>query len=149
MVIYDKGTSSADEVLGRGVITWDKQEIISMVDAIEGESFYTELLQRLGMVRDETGQPSYDPDMEAEIISLLHERNIFSCLEFSRALHAYAYQSFALSLESPDPIVRALCMFDRRLGQLRLKSIDPTNEHSLVRELLVLRLAADEAQRHR
>jgi hypothetical protein len=46
-------------------------------------------------------------------------------------------------LASPDPLVRALAMLDRRLGKRRLAKLDVTSEHLLVAELHRLRCESE------
>lgn len=46
-------------------------------------------------------------------------------------------------LASPDPLVRALAMLDRRLGKGRLVKLDVASEHPLVAELHRIRCEAE------
>jgi hypothetical protein len=54
--------------------------------------------------------------------------------------------SIAQLLASPDPLVRALAMLDRRLGRRRLASFDVKSEHPLVVALYRLRCEAEAAR---
>ena len=56
-----------------------------------------------------------------------------------------AYLSIAIddALASPSPLLRALAVCDRRVGKRRLRSLDTTDEHPLVRELFVARCACE------
>jgi hypothetical protein len=50
-------------------------------------------------------------------------------------------------LSSPDPLVRALTMLDRRLGKRRLTNLDVRSAHPLVAELHHLRCEAEAVRR--
>jgi hypothetical protein len=54
----------------------------------------------------------------------------------------------AALLTSPDPLIRALAMLDRRLGTRRLAKLDMASEHPLVVELHRLRRDAEAVRPH-
>ena len=58
-------------------------------------------------------------------------------------LEAYLSLSIDGALASPSPLVRALAVCDRRAGKRRLRALDTTGEHPLVRELFAARCACE------
>jgi hypothetical protein len=60
-------------------------------------------------------------------------------------LEAYLSLTIEEALVSPSPLVRALAVIDRRVGKRRLRALKMSRlEHSLVRELYLLRCEAED-----
>lgn len=58
-------------------------------------------------------------------------------------LEAYLSLTIDGALASSSLLVRALAVCDRRVGKRRLRSLDTTGEHALVRELFAARCACE------
>jgi hypothetical protein len=82
----------------------------------------------------------------AEATDILHKQGIFSRYEFQNAVESYLNLSIDAALTSDDPIIKAVAMLDRRLGQRRLAKmqLDGT-EHALVKLFYDLRLQAEQS----
>jgi len=93
---------------GRAWLTWDKEELFSRADMPSREKL----------------DAPFDP----------HAEFYDSARDILGALHDYLRTPFADLLASPDPLVRALALADRRLGRRRFEK--------LAREELVHPLAA-------
>jgi hypothetical protein len=79
---------------------------------------------------------------EAETI--VQEKGIFSRYQFEAAVEEYLNLPIISAMASDNPIIRALSMFDRRLGKRRLKQLQlGAIEHPLVRLFYTLRCQAE------
>jgi hypothetical protein len=58
-------------------------------------------------------------------------------------LEGYLSLTIEDALASPNPLLRALAMCDRRVGKRRLRSFEMRDEHPLVRELFAARCACE------
>jgi hypothetical protein len=143
---YGPGHSST---MARAWITWDKQELVNMSSA----EWLMETYSTAGQIQEINRATSFtEPQQregyyltfhEAERIS--QEKGIFSRSQFEEAVEEYLNLSITAALDSDNPIIKALSMLDRRLGQRRLKQLQlDRTEHSLVRMLYLLRCEAEE-----
>jgi hypothetical protein len=64
---------------------------------------------------------------------------VFAGYDLPLAMRAYLTLSIDAAIASPNPLIRALAVLDRRAGGRRLARIDAASEVPLVRELLALR----------
>ena len=64
---------------------------------------------------------------------------VFAGYDLPLAMRAYLTLSIDAAIASPNPLIRALAVLDRRAGERRLARIDPTKEVPIVRELLAVR----------
>lgn len=113
----------------RAWIRIDKQEIlnISMVE------YDYELCLRTG-----DGHRNHET-VERE----LHDNSIFSTNDFWGSFSDYLNLSMNEILDSENPIIRAFGMLDSRVGKRRLKKINVSSEHDLVKRLFYLRCDAE------
>jgi hypothetical protein len=68
------------------------------------------------------------------------DAGVFTGYDLPLAMREYLTLSIDAALASPNPLVRALAVLDRRAGRRRLARIDPADEVPLVRDLLEFRL---------
>jgi hypothetical protein len=119
----------------RAWITWDGGEIVNFSTAKQ-EVDARQLAQRLGGV-DAYGYPSEQAYGAAKALG------IFSRDDFDYAVETYLAASIDAALASDDPNVRALAMFDRRVGKRRLAKLAVETEYPLVRKFYELRCQAE------
>ena len=67
------------------------------------------------------------------------EAGVFAGYDLPLAMREYLALSIDAAIASPNPLIRALAVLDRRAGERRLARIDPAEEVPLVRELLAVR----------
>ena len=127
---YGPGVSST---MSRGWLTWDGEEI-----------FNFSTIAWLQAERAETAHP-LDSDTLIPIQDQLHHRGIFSRFDLTDALARYLDLSIEAALSSPDPLIRAVALFDRRVGKRRLVqlAIDETT-HPFVKQMYDLRCIAEQ-----
>ena len=71
-------------------------------------------------------------------------RGVFTRDDFVDALETYVASPVEASLLSPNPILRALAMLDRRLGKRRLSKLSVgENEHQIVETFYRIRCQAE------
>lgn len=127
---YGKGVSY---FMRRGWITFDKKEIAA---------FST--IKRVRESYALTGQ-WYSTDPQA--IAHLDKEGIFTRDDFVNALEEYAGLQVEDAIKSPNPIIRAIAMFDRRLGKRRLSALSlRADEHQLVKSFYTIRCQAEGLQ---
>ncbi len=114
--------------MGRGWITIDGREILDMSSLKFDMEFY-----RARPARDE-----YE-----KVTKRLQDNNLFAQWDLHRSLFEYLSLSIDEILSSKNPLIRAIGMLDARAGKRRLKSIDVSNEHQLVKRLHDLRCDAE------
>lgn len=137
----------ASDLMGRAWLTIDGKEIVNMcsIKAIMAESRETARLMQ------ETGCKDYtNPDQREGIYRAIdqakanvQEQGIFARFDFHNSLAVYLDLSMNEILASPNPIIKAIGMLDRRFGKRRLASMDAAQEHSLVRRLYSFRCEAE------
>ena len=67
------------------------------------------------------------------------QAGVFAGYDLPLAMREYLRLSIDAAIASPNPLIRALAVLDRRAGERRLARIDPTREVAIVRELLAVR----------
>ena len=78
-----------------------------------------------------------------EIKSALREVEIHGPRDFGDAMRSYLATPVNAALKSPDPIVRAFAIVDRRVGKRTLATLDLSDcQHSLVKAFYELRCAS-------
>jgi len=127
---YGPGLSST---MTRGWLTWDGEEVLS---------FST--IAWLQAERAEAANPPTS-NTPISIHDDLQQRGIFSRFDLTDALESYLGLSIESALSSPNHLIRALAMFDRRVGKRRLQQLD-INEttHPFVKQLYDLRCRAEQ-----
>ena len=81
--------------------------------------------------------------MNDDIIEQYQDSNIFGSDYFIHSLYSYVDLPFTEILTSTNLIVHAIRMLDKRLGKSRLKKMDISNEHDLVKRLFYIRCKAE------
>jgi len=76
-----------------------------------------------------------------EVLQSQRNEGIIPVWEFNNALFDYLNMPFDQILRSDHSIVRALGMFDKRLGKRRLKEMDVSAEHEIVQKFFRIRCA--------
>lgn len=123
------GYRKAYEGRGRAWLTFDGREVASFCD-FEFENAWRDAGRREGAI----GRPFTDSaNATIRAAGVRHKADLLD------ALGTCIGSSIEQLLASPDPLVRALAMLDRRLGKRRLASLDVRSEHPLVAELHRLR----------
>jgi hypothetical protein len=67
------------------------------------------------------------------------DAGVFAAYDLPMAMREYLTLSIDKAIASPNPLIRALAVLDRRAGERRLARIDPAKEVPIVRELLTVR----------
>lgn len=79
---------------------------------------------------------------EGQVKALLTKNEIHSPKNFGDAMRVYLDSPIQESLESPDPLVKAFAIVDRRVGRRSLAKLEiSASEHSLVKRFYELRHA--------
>lgn len=116
------GYRKAYEARGRAWLTVDGQEVSSFC-----EFTFENAWRDAGRRERPTGWPFTDSAYEA-----IRAAGLTDKVDLLDAMGTVIGSSIDQLLESPDPLVRALAMLDRRLGKRRLARIDCSSEHPLV-----------------
>lgn len=136
------------EGLGRAWITLDGQELCNFSE-IEAAIEYNGLAYQLRQISGATD--SKDPSQEYDFYlsyeqaeQILVQKGVFSQGHFCRALRKYLSLSISEILQSEDPVIRALGIFDRRAGKRRLKEMEfPGDSFSLAKRFYRIRCEAE------
>jgi hypothetical protein len=115
---YTTYGASHDHEGGRGWIAIDGQEIINM---------WLNEWQLYGM----NDTPAAYREMEAH--------NVFTKDDWFFVLTQYPHRSINDIMASSSPLTRAIGMLDGRVGKRRLRKLDPSQEHDLVKRLYQVR----------
>jgi hypothetical protein len=145
MTRYGPGLSS---IMERAWITWDKRELVNMSSIAWLTATHTRARQLRGAAgatdygdpeqRDGYLQASADADVQVA------RQGLLSRYQFVEAVDTYLSLPIAEALAADDPIIKAIAMFDRRVGRRRLQQLRLTSaDHPLVRECYTLRCEAE------
>lgn len=139
----------APDQWGRSWITIDGREIMNMCSFAAEAALWQEakLLQEALGCADYTDPSQLQGYHRAvnEANAMLREKAIVSRSEFNQLLFQYLNLSIDQIMTSPDPIIRAIGMLDRRLGKRRLGALDISNEHELIQRLFQFRCEAEDS----
>jgi hypothetical protein len=113
---------------GRGWVALDKEEILTASEEQYGR----------GVMKH--GGAAGDHYFKLEPI--LASEGFFSESSFLRSLHESLSVGISDALESPNVLIRGIATLDSRVGQRRLSTLTPENEHPVVARLINLRLQA-------
>ncbi len=117
-------------IMARGWITFDKKQIVNC-STVESIQEHYKL----------TGQYFSD---DKEALEQLHEQGVFTRDDFVEALEEYLELKMEDALNSATALIRAITMFDRRLGKRRLGAMSfADNECPLVRDFYTIRWQAE------
>lgn len=135
----------AHDQLGRVVITVDKEEKLSMCTITAEREEYKQEWD----IRNETNQYDFDDvsnnrAIQSQAHQQLKEEGIYAQYDFFPALHEYVNSSIKESLQSPDILIKILCLLDRRMGKRTLRKMRDTilEEHPIVQYFYELRCEA-------
>jgi hypothetical protein len=127
------GYRKAYEGRGRAWLTVDGREVASFCE-FEFENAWRDAGRREGA----TGRPFTD-----SAHATIRAAGVGDKADLLDALGPCIGSSIGQMLASPDPLVRALAMLDRRFGKRRLAGLNVASEHPLVAELYRLRCEAE------
>lgn len=137
----------APDQMGRAWIVIDGHEITNMCSFTSEMYLWREAyqLRRERGCTDYRNLDQYEGYYAAwhEAQAHLREGGIFSPHEFRDALAEYLNLSIDRILTSPNPIVQAIGMLDRRLGKRRLAAMDASSMHPLVLRLYTFRCGVE------
>ncbi|MGR3838045.1 MAG: SF0329 family protein [Cognatishimia sp.] len=130
---------------GEAWITIDGQRVYSMGSLTYLVEWYersSDLQEKRGCLdfRDCEKIDGYR-DAQMEVAKQLHDEGVMSLGEFNGALFDYLNMSVNEILSSDQMIVRALGMFDRRLGKRRLSLMNVSDEPELIQGFYRVRCA--------
>ncbi len=81
---------------------------------------------------------------EESVKAKLDEEGLFTRDDFVESLEEYIGMQIEDAIRSSNPIIRAIAMFDRRLGKRRLGSISMSDsEHQLVKTAYQIRIRSE------
>ena len=87
-----------------------------------------------------TAEAFYSDLRGEQINSYLDEREIHTPRDFGQAMRLYLVMPIADALLSPNPLIKAFAIIDRRLGKRILEKLEVSDsEHSLVKAFYELR----------
>ncbi|MCW3783140.1 SF0329 family protein [Defluviimonas salinarum] len=137
----------AHDAVGEGWITVDKMRVHSMGTLTYWKKLYT------GSAKLQAEWDRQHPEESAHIGGclaandeteiMLESTAAISLCNFNDALFEYLNLSIDQILNSDKTIIRALGMFDRRLGKRRLRALDMNSEQELVRRFFGIRCEAE------
>jgi len=127
----------AHDQLGRAVITVDKVEKLSMC-TLTAER---EEDKRGWEIRNHYDDETNNRDIQSLVHQQLKDEGIYAQYDFFPALDEYFNSSIKESLQSPDILIKILCLLDRRTGKRTLRNMRDIilEEHDIVRYFYELR----------
>jgi hypothetical protein len=133
----------AHDQAGECWITLDKERIINMADLTYYKEHYGEAqrmcelencLDYLNPAQSEAYYRAYDLAQEHSI-----QNSVFHSGDAMMALAEYLNMNIDSAHASPNVLIRAFSLFDRRYGKRRLIAFEPTHEHPLVQKFYAIR----------
>lgn len=146
MTRYGRGVSYT---MARAWVTWDKKELVNMSNAewlIESYALEQQIreVNHCTDYRDSQQREGYYLAYQ-EARDIVQRQGMLSRFQFEEAVEEYLRLSIENAMGSANPIVKALSMFDRRLGKRRLADISLSQtEHPLVKLFYRLRCEAED-----
>jgi hypothetical protein len=134
--------------MSRGWITLDKEEILNLSTTMWAQEYYRlaheiRKINRCEDFSDPNQREGYYKAYE-QAEEILDKRIIYPRIYFYESLEEYLNSSIEDAMQSRNFIIKALSMFDRRLGKRRLLEMRLTpTEHPLVKKFYALRLQAE------
>lgn len=128
-------------------VTLDKNKIINMADLTYYNAYYGEAHR----IRQETSCLDYtDPNEAAGYYQAYDQakhqavnNSIFHSGELVMAMEEYLTISIDDALSSPNPLLQAFAMLDRRFGKRRLSAFEQQEKHPLQQKFYQLRCFLD------
>ena len=134
--------------MSRGWITLDKKEIVnfSMVEWLWQRG---DLVRQIGAINQDSDnkdhhQQSAYYDKWAQAEDVLQKEGVFSRDQFYDGLEEYIKLSIEEALNSDNPIIQAIAMFDRRCGIRRLEALRlPDTVAKMIKDFYLIRCEAE------
>ncbi|SDG22786.1 hypothetical protein PUH89_12280 [Rhodobacter capsulatus] len=135
---------------GEAWITIDKEQVHSMGTLTHLVAFYERSRQLQKDrdcldYRDRTKIEGYRAAQD-EVETQLRKEGVIPLWEFNGALFEYLNMSLEDILSSDQMVVRAIGIFDKRLGKRRLKTLDVSKEHEIIQKFYRIRCALEGLQ---
>ncbi len=126
-------------IMNRAWITWDGEEI-STFATIGWIQAHRALSAHIG----ENDEQRSQAEISEQASDLLEQRGLYTRDDFYDALEEYSSLSIEKALQSPNTIIKALTMFDKRLGKRRLLAMRSVAiDHPLVQHYYQLRCTVE------
>jgi len=138
-----------DDGAGRFWILLDREQIFSASDSGHWKE--------VSLVRDELRHASGSTqsgdagwhDANDKALAIIRARGVYSHFECVDGLNQYLKLSIEDAVLSPNKLVKAFAMVDRRLGKRRIKELElPIDEHDLVKRFYELRCSVEGLSAH-
>lgn len=136
----------AHDQLGRAVITVDKVEKLNMCTiTAEREEYYKGRDIRMKLNDFNFDDVIKNRAIQDQAHKQLKKEGIYAQYDFFSALEEYFNSSIEDSLQSPDILIKILCILDRRVGKRTLRQMNGSIlfEHVLVQDFYKLRCEAE------
>lgn len=140
--------SGSTQIMSRGWITLDGNELANFSN-VEWYENCLSLVRQIESVNTgvegNKAHPASDYEAKwAKAEALLDKQGAFSKDQFYLSLDEYIQLPIAAALESPNTIIRAIAMLDRRCGKRRLETLKPLRDAPrLVQECYRIRCEAE------
>jgi len=105
-------------IMNRAWVTWDSKEV-STFSTIQ----WCNARESLAAQISGDGEPRFHYECYEQAEKLLEQQGLYPCESFLAALENYVSLSIEDALHSPNALIRAWAMFDRRLGKRRLRAL--------------------------
>ncbi|MBI5959822.1 MAG: hypothetical protein HY866_13865 [Chloroflexi bacterium] len=136
---YTRYGPGESEIMTRAWITLDQEEILTASTAIWIREFF-----KLPLDMRQARLEDADNLISSKAHVNLLQQNILSTYQFVHSLELYLGLPIDAAMASPNPIIRAFSMLDRRLGKRRLKQIKLTQtEHECSKKCYEIRCEAE------
>ncbi len=123
--------------VGRAWITWDGKEILNFSNQDTWNEFRSYSNKLAGTYRIAHSIDNTTSDMRGTDILLKGE---FSKYDFSVNAHSYLSMNVHSALKSGNPILMALAIVDKRIGNRTIVKLINTEVHPLIAYLIELRM---------
>ncbi|WP_285397677.1 hypothetical protein [Lysinibacillus sp. fls2-241-R2A-57] len=136
----------AHDQLGRAVITVDGIEKLSMCTIVaEREEYYREREIRIQSSNLNYVDVAYNRGVQEQAHEQLKKEGIYGQHDFFFALETYFNSSMDDLLKSNNPLIKILCILDRRIGKRTLYKMENiiSEENTLVQEFYKLHCNAE------
>ncbi|XWN29814.1 MAG: hypothetical protein ROR55_20260 [Devosia sp.] len=145
MEVWSTRYRNAHDQEGEAWITIDK----TLVHSMGTLTYLVALYERSSQLQRERDCLDWRDGVQIEAYRAIHDdvkrtlksEGIIPLWEFNDALSKYINSPLEQILNSDQIIVRALGMFDKRLGKRRLRTMDVSNEHEIVQGFFRIRCA--------
>ncbi|MCA1635362.1 MAG: hypothetical protein LC802_17165 [Acidobacteria bacterium] len=140
--LYSTRYRRPDSTLGRGWITYNKQQVVnfeSFLSRINFGAYYHEATNTDCLTHAAVAEEERTP-------GLVLERGEFSRFDLHVACWEMLNLSIGEALTSKNPLIQGLAFLDRRVGKERVCSFPIEGLHPLAKKMLEIRRAEETAQ---